>query len=306
MIEHTRRIGRSALARIAEHDITGMAAMVAYNLAISVVPFAILALWVAGWLVDSKEFEQAVIRDLGAIFPGPGDATLSTLLSRIQSGAAGTGVLALIFSIWTGMSFWGSIDTSFSRIYGLPSRGWVGQKRFSFAMLWLFIVFIAATVAVPVAQSAIAGVSSQLPFGLDHVPGATLVTSLAIGAFLLFVSLWAIFALGPNGRLPWKAVLPGSLFATAVIFLLDSIYPYYLTNVSTVWRFGTTVVFVVIALAWFYAVALVILLGAELNAALMRRHGLIAGEGATTPTPVGSALAAQDNRSDAISRKQSK
>jgi len=303
VIARTRLLGRSAFARIGEHDITGMAAMVAYNLAISVVPFAILALWVAGWLVDSKEFEQAVIRDLGAIFPGPGDATLSTLLSRIQSGAAGTGVLALIFSIWTGMSFWGSIDTSFNRIYGLPSRGWVGQKRFSFAMLWLFIVFIAATVAVPIAQSAIAGVSSQLPFGLDHLAGATLATSLAIGALLLFISLWAIFALGPNGRLPWKAVLPGSLFATAVIFLLDAIYPYYLTSVSNVWRFGTTVVFVVIALAWFYAVALVILLAAELNAALMRRHGLMPGEGEVAPTLGGSVVAAQDRRSDAISRK---
>lgn len=304
MIARTRELGQRALGLIGEHDITGMAAMVAYNLAISVVPFAILALWVAGRIVDSTEFEQAVIRDLGAIFPGPGDATLSTLLSRIQSGAAGTGVLALVFSIWTGMSFWGSIDTSFNRIYGLPGRGWVGQKRFSFAMLWLFIVFIAATVAVPVAQSAIAGVRSQLPFGLDRVPGVAIATSLAIGALLLFISLWAIFALGPNGRLPWKAVLPGALFATALIFLLDAVYPYYLTNVSSVWRFGTTVVFIVIALAWFYAVALVILLAAELNAALMRRHGVAAGDSAASPVADRPLVNAQASRSDAISRKQ--
>lgn len=307
MIPKAKSFVVRALARIGRDDVTGMAAMVAYNLAISLVPFAVLALWVAGWLVNSEEFESAVIRDLGAIFPGPGDATLTQLLQKIQSGAATTGIFALLLSIWTGMSFWGSIDTAFCRIYGLPSRGWVGQKRFSFAMLWLFILFIAATVAVPTTQSAIVGVQAELPFGLDRVPGVALVSSLVIGFAVLFLSLWAIFALGPSGRLPWRAVLPGAVFSSVAVFALDAVYPYYLANVSTVWRFGTTVVFLVIVLAWFYAVAIVLLFGAEINAALLRRHAAAVAEpdlGSEGEPARRSGRAAQASRSEAISRKQ--
>ena len=293
---------KAVFARLGKDNVTGLAAMVAYNLAISVIPLAVLALWVAGRVAGSTEFEEAISRDLGAIFPGPADNTLRSLLGRIRTGAPGLGVAAIVFSIWTGMSFWGAIDTAFDRIYELPSRGWIKQKRFSFLMLWLVVLFMAATIAVPIAQSAIAGVRRDLPFGLDTVPGAALVFSLAIGVALLFLTLLAIYSLGPNRRLPWREVWPGALFATVIIAGTDYIYPYYLTNVSSVWRFGTTAVFLVIVLAWFYLVALVILLGAELNAwRLTRRRARRAalGESPESGDPT------QDVRSDGISRKQS-
>ena len=273
--------------RLGKDNVTGLSAMVAYNLAISIVPFAVLSLWIAGRLVGSSDFEAAIDRDLGAIFPGPADTTLHSLLGRIREGSASIGLISLVASIWTGMSFWGAVDTAFGTIYSLPKRSWLGQKRFAFAMLWLVLLFVAATVAVPVIQSAIAAVQSDLPFGLDAVPGGTLITSLAVGVALLFLTLWAIYALGPNERLRWRAVWPGALAATVVIAALDFIYPYYLTHASSVWRFGTTAVFLVIVLLWFYAIALMILLGAELNSALLDRSTRL-----------------QATRSAAISRKQ--
>ena len=293
---------KAIFGRLGRDNITGLAAMVAYNLAISVVPLAVLALWVAGRLAGSAEFEEAISRDLGAIFPGPADGTLQSLLGRIRTGAPGLGIAAIVFSVWTGMSFWGAMDTAFDRIYELPSRGWLKQKRFSFLMLWLVVLFMAATVTVPIAQSAIAGVRRDLPFGLDSVPGTALAFSLALGVLLLFLTLLAIYSLCPNRRLPWREVWPGALFATAVIAATDYIYPYYLTNVSSVWRFGTTAVFLVIVLAWFYLVALVILLGAELNAwRLERRRARSAALTELTP----KAERPQEVKSDAISLKQS-
>ena len=266
--------------------------MVAYNLAISIVPFAIFALWLAARIAGSAEFEEAITRDLAAIFPGPTDQTLNSLLARVRSGSAEIGIAALLISIWTGMSFWGSIDTAFGRMYRLPKRGWVSQKKFSFAMLWLVVLFMAATVGVPVAQSALSGVRENLPFGLADVPGATLVTSLGVGLVLLFLTLWAIYALGPNGRLPWRAVWPGALFSTFAIAITDAIFPWYLNNVNAVWHLGTTLVFLVIVLGWFYFIALIILLGAELNAWRLERQNLTSNE------------ADQESRSEAISLKQ--
>jgi uncharacterized BrkB/YihY/UPF0761 family membrane protein len=61
-------------------------------------------------------------------------------------------------------------------------------------------------------------------------------------------------------------VWPGALGATVAIGVVDFAFPLYLTSISTIARFGTTIVFVLIMLSWFYVVALVILSGAIINA----------------------------------------
>jgi membrane protein len=64
----------------------------------------------------------------------------------------------------------------------------------------------------------------------------------------------------------WTAVWPGALGATLAIGVVDFVFPLYLTGISTIARFGTTIVFILIMLGWFYVVALVILSGAIVNA----------------------------------------
>jgi uncharacterized BrkB/YihY/UPF0761 family membrane protein len=64
--------------------------------------------------------------------------------------------------------------------------------------------------------------------------------------------------------MPWRAVWPGALGATVAIGLVDLCFPIYLDNVSTL-RIGTSAVFVLIALVWFYTLALILLAGAVVN-----------------------------------------
>ena len=59
-------------------------------------------------------------------------------------------------------------------------------------------------------------------------------------------------------------VWPGALGATLAIGIVDLGFPLYLDNVSTL-RIGTSAVFVLIALVWFYVIALILLAGAVVN-----------------------------------------
>ena len=88
--------------------------------------------------------------------------------------------------------------------------------------------------------------------------------TLAIGVVVLFATLCAIYRLVPKARMPWAAVWPGALGATIAIGIVDLGFPLYLDNVSTL-RIGTSAVFVLIALVWFYVIALIILAGAVVN-----------------------------------------
>jgi membrane protein len=50
------------------------------------------------------------------------------------------------------------------------------------------------------------------------------------------------------------------------IAVVDYAFPAYLSNISTIARFGTTIVFVLIMLGWFYVLAIIMLGGAIVNA----------------------------------------
>lgn len=254
-----------------EDNVTGLAGMVAYNMLLAILPLALIALFVGARVLSSPEFEQSVLDDLRRIFPTAAESTLSTTLHRVEADTGRIGIAALVASIWIGASFWGALDTAFCRIYHFRCRGWLQQKRFALAMLVVVLLFMAATVAVPTLQSILTSGAGRLPLGLADVQGVVFALTLAAGLGLLFVTLTIIYWTVPNEPVPWRAVWPGALAATLAIGLVDYAFPAYLSSVNTIAQFGTTLVFVLIVLLWFYVLALIILGGAVTNAMRVER-----------------------------------
>jgi membrane protein len=253
-------------------NITGLASMLAYTMLLGVVPIALLGLFIAGHVLSSHSIMSSVRADLDDIFPGTTRATLTSLLQEVSNSTTSTGLLALLASLWLASSFWGALDTSFARIYECRSRPWLAQKRFGVVMVGVVLLFMVATVAIPTAQSLLKAGAEDLPVALHHVAAIVYIVSLAGSMAILFGCLAAIYSRVPNRRIPWHAVWPGALGATLAIGVVDYAFPLYLTSISTIARFGTTVVFIVIVLGWFYVVALIILSGAIVNA-LSLAHG---------------------------------
>ena len=241
-----------------EDNVTGLSAMVAYNLLLSILPITLIALFIAGRVLRSDELEESVLLDLERIFPSAAESTLIELVRRLQEASTTTGIIALVAAVYFASSFWGALDTAFCRIYHRPCRSWVRQKLFAFGMFAVVLLFIAASVAVPAVQSLIATSADDLPFGLSDVRGLVYWVTLATGVVLLFALLCLIYQLVPRGFIPWRCVWPGVLGATVAISIVDYGFPLYLQNVSTL-RAGTTLVFVLIALVWFYALAIILL-----------------------------------------------
>lgn len=267
---------RGALAtfgrRAFDDNLTGLSAMVAYNLLLSILPLALLALFIAGKVLESAPLEERVLDDLRTLFPETARSTLAGALEQIRRSSTSFGIVALVASVWIGSSVWGALDTAFCRIYHVPCRSWMRQKRFALAMLVVVLLFIAATVAVPALQSLLVGGSEDLPFGLGEVEAFVFAASLAIGIAIIFAILCAIYWTVPNRRVPWRAVWPGALAATLAITVIDYAFPVYLSRISTLAQFGTTLVFVLIVLLWFYALAMVILIGATINSIRFELH----------------------------------
>ena len=116
-----------------EDNLTGMAAMVAYTLMLSVFPLALVGLFLAGRILASEEIERSVVVDLQRLFPSAAESTLLDGLRRVRESSTTVGIVAVIAAVWFSSTFWGALDTAFCRIYHRECRSWVRQKVFASA-----------------------------------------------------------------------------------------------------------------------------------------------------------------------------
>lgn len=272
--------------RAYRENVTGLSAMVAYNLMLAVFPFALLVLFVFGQVLKIGGVESSVLADLQRLFPDTEQTTLTDVLSRIENNTATIGIAALAGSLWIGASFWGAMDTAFCRIYHVECRGWLEQKRFSLIMLAVVAFFLAASVAVPALESLLVSGVEDLPLGLSRVDWLLNILVIAGGLLISFLILCLIYWAVPKGHLPWRAVWPGALFMAIAGGIANTIFPLYLVNISTVGEFGRIVSFVLIALIWFYALALGLLAGGVVNALRYELHDTGTLRGMTADFPV--------------------
>lgn len=285
MRQRTNRSLTAFWRRAYEENITGMAAMVAYNLMLSVFPFALLLLFITGKLLQSPDVQATILSDLNELFPSTEQETLRSTLDQLRANSTEIGIVAIVAGLWIGASFWGAMDTAFCRIYHVECRGWLAQKRFSLIMLAVVAVFLAASVAVPALESLLVSGIEDLPFGLSRVDWLLNVMVIAGGVLLSFLILCVIYWAVPKGHLPWRAVWPGALFMAIAGGIANAIFPLYLVNISTVGEFGRIVSFVLIALIWFYALALGLLAGAVINALRYELHDTGTLRGMTAEFP---------------------
>ncbi len=258
--------------RAYRENVTGLSAMVAYNLMLAVFPFALLVLFVFGQVLKIGGVESSVLNDLQRLFPNVEQGTLTDVLNRIEENSTTIGIAAFFGSLWIGASFWGAMDTAFCRIYHVECRGWVEQKRFSFAMLAVVLLFIAASIFLPAMESALVSSTDRLPFGLSDIK--VIDTTLLLGAAILitFLICCVIFWAVPKGHMPWRAVWPGAIFVTVGAGVANWLFPIYLSNVSSLSRFGSTLGFILIALLWFYVLSLALMAGAVINSLRHELH----------------------------------
>jgi uncharacterized BrkB/YihY/UPF0761 family membrane protein len=104
------------------------------------------------------------------------------------------------------------------------------------------------------------------------VRGLVFTLTLVAGLVLVFAILCLIYWAVPNRPMRWSAIWRGATLATLAIGIVDYAFPFYLSRVSSFAKLGTTLVFILIVLLWFYAVAIIILGGATVNAMHLRRE----------------------------------
>jgi YihY family inner membrane protein len=242
---------RLLLGAARSDDLGFLAAAIAYYAFVSLIPLVILALATASFL-GGEALSGAVSRALADVLTAE---ALTLLESALESGAGRGGATAvgLVILLWSGLRLFRGLHTAFARIYGTDGTTSL-RSEFGDA--------VATLGAMAGAVALLAGAIVVLASGF--VPGGRLVAPLA-SALLLPVAFYPIYYILPDVPVALLDALPGAVLVGLGWTLLGWGFSLYTTYAASVSIYGAVGV-VLLVLTWFYAGALLVLLGAVLNA----------------------------------------
>jgi membrane protein len=248
-----------------------MAAAVAYYLLFSVFPFALAMISIAGFVMDSPNFENAVINALGNLLP-VAKGMLAKNLHEVVNARAGTGIIAVLAFIWSASAFFNALRNALNKAWGVnKGASFFKGRAIDIAMLLgsfiLLMVYIWLSTGVRIIHS-IQYHSDYFQLLNSTVVSSTIFT-LASGllAFLLILLLYKFI---PSNRPSWRDIWPGALMATVSVEIIRFGFIFYIKNFSQYNLVYGSIGAVIALLAYIYLSAWALLFFAKLSATSMR------------------------------------
>jgi membrane protein len=264
---------RAALRRTGREIITDRVGLVAAGCAfyatLALFPAMSMVIAIYGLAFDPNTVtpQLAYLRNL---LPPSAYALIGGWLQHLVSRQPSTHTLNLIIS--TTIALWSSSAGTRSLLGALKLAYDTREQRgfFAYQMVALALT-LGNMIGAALCIAAIVLIPAVLSFlGVPHGAAAALRNGgLIIMMAFVYVSIGAFYRFGP-GRPPESGQMstPGALLATLLWLIASTAFSYYVGHLSS---YGTTygpLGAVVGLMMWFYVSAYVILLGAELNAAL--------------------------------------
>jgi len=273
----TGRIAWRTVKRFFDHEGPSLAGYMAFSALLALFPFVVFLISLAGLLGETDQvqdfmayaFEYLPVEVGRALYP-----VVSAVM--LQPPKDGVLTISILGTLWVSSSGVEALRTAVDRAYGVPDRRpfwWRRLQGLAFVVVGAMAIIVAMITIVigPLIWNAV-NYLFEIP---DDVFGLYNTLRYATGALGLFLVICVLFRFLPNVRQKWYHVLPGALLACSSWLLVATAFSVYLSNVGDYSMTYGSLGGVIAALMFFFVSAMVFVLGAELNAALLqaRREG---------------------------------
>jgi len=243
------RTGKRILSEMTEKNVPFMAAGIAYNAFLSLVPLLIILVLLAS--ATGGGLEDRLIALARETLPGP-IATVVQDVIRGEEASSSASAVGLVVLIWGTLKVFRGTDTAFSEIYETTAR-----NSFVNTMIDGVVVFVALVVAI-LASIGVTAAFLQL-FDIVRYTGALTSLALICALVVAFLPMYYRF---PDTDVGLGEILPGVVVAAVLWTAFQSLFRIYLQFSGSGGFFGG----VVIVVTWLYFSAMILLLGAVINA----------------------------------------
>lgn len=277
-----RRFGRgfwSGVKQVAgglyRHDCLGLAAQVAYSALFSLFPF-LLFLNALATFIPSLRLNDWLLAGLRSVINT--DSELYRIVEENVFGEIGA-TSATLLSIGVVLTLWSAsaavmvLIKAVNSAYGLEeTRSWYRRRAMAAGLSVAGAVLIPVNVILLVFGSWIGRMIGD-EAGYDSAAHA-LWTGLRwpVIIVLLVLVMGGFFYVAPSVRQRWYSVLPGALFSVAGIMLASVGLSWFVSQsiLQVRWLTYGAIGTVIVLLFWAFLIALMVLTGGEINAALRK------------------------------------
>jgi len=270
-----KAVGSRLLDGIKQHDVSGLAAEIAYRFLFAIFPFGLFVAALGAFVATSLHVDnpaQQIVGGLGDnLPPSIADGLRPELERLLTSARADLLTVGALAALWAATGGTNALVKGIHRAYEVPE-----QRPFLLRyVVAVGLTLLAAVGAIGSFVTIVGGamLTQQLAaqFGLGDQAFAVLQILRWPAVFLVLTAAVAIlYRYAPSIVVPWRWVLAGAAAFTLGWIVATAGLGFYAGNVANYGATYGSLGAVIVLMLWFYLTAAMLLVGAELTAALAR------------------------------------
>jgi len=251
-----------------------VAAGVAFYALLAIFPAIAAIVSIYGLVADPQTVEQQLAA-ISHVLPEQARSIIEEQLTRVTSGAStalGFGaILGLLLTIWSANKGTQSLITALNIVYDEEEkRGFVRLTLISLGLTLGILLFLIVCIAAIAVMPALFG-NLGLPEDIRQLASWLRWPILGL-AFVIGLAVFYRFA--PSRDAPrWRWVSWGAVAATVLWLIGSALFSWYVSSFGSYNETYGSIGAVVVLMMWFWLSALIVLLGAELNAEMEHQTG---------------------------------
>ena len=262
---------RELVERYFEHDVGRSGAALAYYLIFSFFPFLIFVSMLVGFL---RLPLVGVGSQLHRFIPDEIIQIINIFLEHVTEMRSSTAmVMGLVFTVFFSMRAVDALMAAVIRAYAArEARGPVAhQVLVLFFTIFLMFSIFASLLLITIGQRLLTFAARFIPISAGAIQLWDSLRFPLLGA-ILFVVLTLLYGLSLKKRPPLRYVYPGAVVSMGAWLILSAGFSFYVENLGRYSVLYGSIGAVIVLLLWLYLSAVVLIMGAEFNAALAGRR----------------------------------
>jgi membrane protein len=270
-VERAREVSAIVYEELYRTRAFTMAAAMSYYFLLAILPLLIFLSAMLGYLPIPHLFDQLL--DLLAVIVPPQamqmvQKLLASLLTPHRGGLLSFGLLSYL---WTASGGFAASIEALNVAYDVEkTRGWWRDRVQALLLTFTTGLLILLGLLMIIAGPHFGHLLTEL-FPIPQAFGEIWPIFRLVTIFVIFVGAVEVqYYLAPNRKQQFMDTLPGSVVAVTGIFLCSAGLGYYVAHFSNYNKTYGSMGAVIILMLWFYMVAFLFIVGAELNAELLK------------------------------------
>lgn len=274
VIGRTRRRIKEFLKTARRDRISAYAAESAFFIMLSTIPFMMLLVTAAGYVISDEIYEyiELAADALPSVIGKEIKAEIISLIERPISAPLSLSALGMVLSASRGIR---SVRRGIRSVYGEDGGGAVTEIIYSLVFTASFIIVITAILVFFVFGSALRTlISESVPRAESAVDFAVSLSPIFFFAMLAFFFAAVYHAFTPKFSVSerFRDSIPGALVSSLCWVVFSFGFSVFIDNFSNMSYIYGSLAVIMILMLWLYMIMYILLIGAEINKALSARR----------------------------------